>query len=40
MVIGMYQWITVNKENFTGLNFCGFDTMKYFAEILSQFTGI
>jgi len=31
--------ITINGESFAGLNFHGFDPMKYFAEILSQFIG-
>jgi len=30
---------TINGESFTGLNFRGFDPMKYFAEILSRFIG-
>jgi len=29
----------VNGESFAGLNFRGFDPMKYFAEILSRFIG-
>jgi len=28
---------TVNRESFAGVNFRGFDPMKYLAEILSQF---
>jgi len=34
-----YIVYTVNGESFTGLNFHGFDPMKYFAEILLQFIG-
>ena len=30
---------TVDGESFAGLNFHGFDPMKYFAEILSRFIG-
>ena len=33
------QLYTVNGETFAGLNFRGFDPMKYFAEILSRFIG-
>jgi len=33
------QGFTVNGESFTGLNFRGFDPMKYFAEILLRFIG-
>ena len=31
--------VTVDGESFAGLNFCGFDPMKYFVEILSRFIG-
>ena len=31
--------ITVDGESFAGLNFRGFDPVKYFAEILSRFIG-
>ena len=30
---------TVDGESFAGLNFRGFDPMKYFVEILSRFIG-
>ena len=30
---------TVDGESFTGLNFHGFDPMKYFMEIFSRFIG-
>jgi len=33
--IGKYH----RQLKFAGLNFCGFDPMKYFVEILSQFIG-
>ena len=33
----LLETVTVDGESFAGLNFCGFDPMKYFAEILLQF---
>jgi len=38
-VINSYYVHTVNGESFAGLNFHGFDPMKYFTEILSWFIG-
>ena len=35
----VYNYTTVDGESFAGLNFRGFDPMKYFVEILSRFIG-